>query len=903
MKLSLNRYIAGRTIKALLVCVTIILTYLTVPSSAHALQSARSYTNVSTGDVFLGGAYIEIGISKYGSFGTTSGQSKPVGFYGTASRNHIGMSSNAAGFGETPDTRIDYFLPGNPEERWAVGYKVGGTPTTASNAFLNSSTGISNNTVTNQSSGSQLKATSIGTLNAKLEVTQVITFEEGDKYFKNTVTLKNVGDSSIDSVRFMRTFDPDNTADKGGASSTKNQVLFTHAAGDGKAVVMADTSNNNSDPVYLVNGSRSPILFYTSDERARVSVFGFTNSNPYAADAYDSAKAKGYTVTADQAITITVDVGTLGANTASTFTYFTSLDNRDFTEVLEEIEEAELSNVAPSTPSSLGPSLLVTGSATASAQPTFAFSLADTDATNSAKFRIQLDDTSNFSSPLIDYISNLAVQGVRTFSVGQAEGGGTYLVGEEGQTLTNGSYYWRVKALDDFEAESAYAVANSGEIAFVINTATPEVSEVVAQPSTNSTLFSWNTTDAGTTQVEYGLVSSYGFETAVTDTAPRVTEHIVTINSLKACTRYFFRVKSSNNTGVLRTSELGTFTTTGCSLSSIVTGSETNIPKETGGDLSHTTSVSTVTLTIPAEYASRSASFQINRLEENAVISAPTGKKMAEENVFDLIAVTEDDTELTSFDEALTFVVHYTESVVAVFEEQTLDVYYYNPDAEEWQGLGCVNDVSARTLTCSLTHFSTYAVFGTERSSSSSSHNSSQQASSQSGTTQCGEDTPSGIPHLFQIDATNTTATVYFTPVSNTTDYWISYSTRENAEEHGTPVSLSSEGVQSFEVKELLSNTNYFFKVRAFKGCKAGDWSNILRSQPEILVQRDPHNTVSQKSDSSVITETLPTAAPTASPVLIPMEQKSEHVSEAEQTSTQSVWERVRKIILRIVGG
>lgn len=314
---------------------------LVAPSMASALVGAHSYTNTGTGDVFLGGDYIELGISKYGSFGTTTGQALPSGFYGTAARNNIGMSSNAAGFGQTPDTRIDYFLPGTPEERWAVGYKISGTPTTASNAFLRGTTGISNYTVTNQSSGMLLKASGSGTLNSKLQIGQVVSFNAGDAFFKNEVTLTNISGAALDSVRYMRTFDPDNTVDKGGGSATKSQILFTQAAGDGKAVVVSDTSNNASDPVFLVNGSHSPILFYSKDTRARVSTFGFTNTDPYAASAYDSAAAKGTSVTADQAITITFDVGTLAAGASETVVYYTSLDNRDIDDVLQDIQNTE----------------------------------------------------------------------------------------------------------------------------------------------------------------------------------------------------------------------------------------------------------------------------------------------------------------------------------------------------------------------------------------------------------------------------------------------------------------------------------------------------------------------------------------------------------------------------------
>lgn len=313
-----------------------------VAPQAHALVGAHSYTDATHGDVFLGGDYIEVGISKYGSFGTdNSASSKPPGFYGTDAHNNIGMSSNAAGFGVSPDTSIDYFLPGTPEERWVVGYKESGVASKANNSLLMNKHEASGYSVVDQSSGSALKAEVNATLNSKLLTTQVISFNAGDKFFKNTVTLKNVGGGNLDSVRFMRSFDPDNTSDRGGDSATRNQILYTQAAGDGKSVVVADTSNNSSDPVFLVNGSHSPILFYSKDARAKVSTFGFSNNDPYASLAYDTAQPKGYSVDDDMAITITFDVGTLTAGQTATFSYYTSLDNRDIDDVLQDITNDE----------------------------------------------------------------------------------------------------------------------------------------------------------------------------------------------------------------------------------------------------------------------------------------------------------------------------------------------------------------------------------------------------------------------------------------------------------------------------------------------------------------------------------------------------------------------------------
>ncbi len=318
--------------------------------TAHALAGARSYTNIETGDVYLGGDYIELGLSRMGSFGTTEyiepeleeddevEVPKPEGFYGTDSRENIGMSTNPAGFGEEPDLRMDFFMPGTPEERWAIGYTEGENQHTASNSLLNQNDAegdaIADNEVVNQSADNKLQAQSLGTYNNTLETKQVISFNKEDKYFKNEVTLKNIGETSISSVRYMRSFDPDNTVDQDGDFDTRNFIPYTMTAGDDISVVAANTALNDEDPVYQQTGSRSPIFFYTYDERARVSTFGFANANPYEAEAYDEALPKGTVVDDDQAITIAVDVGTLAPDASETFVYYTSLDNRNVNEVL-----------------------------------------------------------------------------------------------------------------------------------------------------------------------------------------------------------------------------------------------------------------------------------------------------------------------------------------------------------------------------------------------------------------------------------------------------------------------------------------------------------------------------------------------------------------------------------------
>jgi hypothetical protein len=301
-----------------------------IPVAAAALPGAHSST--VGGNVFLGGNYIEIGIHSLGSFGTSV--DKPAGFSGTTGSSKIGLSSDNDGFGEGYDLRIDYFLPGSAEERWSVGYNG---DVTASNAGLMSTSGIPiTSALTNTSAGDVLSAELTGTLNSKLQIRQQIQFRTDDKYFANRVTLTNVGADSLTSVRYMRSFDPDNTVFRGGSYETSNEVTKTIAA-DGSAAVVAQTiaaASLAGEPA-----SRYPILFFSKYAGAVASTFGFSNGNPYDANAYSSPRAKNSSIDADQAITIDFDVGTLAPGASVTFTYYTSLDSRDPDIIIEEIEQ------------------------------------------------------------------------------------------------------------------------------------------------------------------------------------------------------------------------------------------------------------------------------------------------------------------------------------------------------------------------------------------------------------------------------------------------------------------------------------------------------------------------------------------------------------------------------------
>ena len=114
-------------------------------------------------------------------------------------------------------------------------------------------------------------------------------------------------------------------------------------------------------------------------------------------------------------------------------------------------------NSAPNVPSSLGGH--VSGFYIADNTPTLTFNLSDPDTGDQVRFRIQVDNNSDFSSPVVDSTSSLGSQGARSFTVGTP--------------LADGSYYWRVRATDGDGAASAYTTANGGGVAFRVDTTLP----------------------------------------------------------------------------------------------------------------------------------------------------------------------------------------------------------------------------------------------------------------------------------------------------------------------------------------------------------------------------------------------------------------------------------------------
>lgn len=161
------------------------------------------------------------------------------------------------------------------------------------------------------------------------------------------------------------------------------------------------------------------------------------------------------------------------------------------------------------------------------------------------------------------------------------------------------------------------------------------------------------------------------------------------------------------------------------------------------------------------------------------------------------------------------------------YNNQTLQVKYQKEGETSWNDeTTCL--ILNGNCTFQTTHATTFTVL--ENEVQQSNNNSSPPVYTYIPDHSCHSSKPISISDLFQIDASSTSAKIFFTPQVDTNDYFISFSSvNKNAEEHGERVTLLREGVQSHTIYQLKPNTTYYVKVRGQNGCMPGDWSTILK--------------------------------------------------------------------------
>ena len=173
-----------------------------------------------------------------------------------------------------------------------------------------------------------------------------------------------------------------------------------------------------------------------------------------------------------------------------------------------ELKVTFTTNTAPSTPviDNFADGAWITDNT-----PTLQFDLSDPDAGDIINYQIQIDDTANFGSTVVDYTEPSGSASPRAN------------VQYTPSALDDGSaYYWRVKAIDDDLEESAWATANSGAIAFKVDATDPVTFTPTADPSSwnvdTTPTITFSTTDATSSidhyEVKIGVGGSYTTQTS-----------------------------------------------------------------------------------------------------------------------------------------------------------------------------------------------------------------------------------------------------------------------------------------------------------------------------------------------------------------------------------------------------
>ena len=288
-------------------------------------------------EVFLQGTFLGIGINADGTLGTTKGAPKGLTSDVDTGLYRVGMIADFDGF-DTGKKMVlnDVLLQGRAIEGFNIGYKTGGSTYVQSNMLL---TGFSevDGKLTDTSNKAVASATWNGKTTENLGISQKISLADDAKYIRIDVTLTNQSGAAMTDLRYMRSFDPDQS-DK---YATKNTI---ESQGKNGALVSAYVNSTN------------PFFLYSDDDRAVASFYGFVNSDPYAAAAYDKPQAEGYTKTIDQTLNLTFGIGTLGAGQSTTITMYMGVtDNLKATIAQINANAGDTPTAPPSPPTNDAP--------------------------------------------------------------------------------------------------------------------------------------------------------------------------------------------------------------------------------------------------------------------------------------------------------------------------------------------------------------------------------------------------------------------------------------------------------------------------------------------------------------------------------------------------------------------
>jgi gliding motility-associated-like protein len=294
--------------------------------------------------VFLKGRYVEVGIAPNGGYGSTlpapTGYHPNLGgasftFYdpgsatSTTSSNLLGF---VADFGRdgwttgTPGYFGDFYLPGTPQEGWAV--RVGGVESEAyipNYQFFGGPppTGFSG---TGTLGGTNLSYSNSGGISrgvwqgneGALLIRQTTTLDTSKLYFTVNVVLTNTGAAALNNIYYIRTVDPDNEQTQTGDFTTNNTITYQLPNPGNKVLVSAVGTGAFPTNAYLGLG--------TKDCRAKCMIFDGGLAPGYSLDAIYAQTTpyfynQGDNYVNDVGIGLVYNIGTIAAGDSTSLTY------------------------------------------------------------------------------------------------------------------------------------------------------------------------------------------------------------------------------------------------------------------------------------------------------------------------------------------------------------------------------------------------------------------------------------------------------------------------------------------------------------------------------------------------------------------------------------------------------
>lgn len=231
---------------------------------------------------------------------STEGTSVAVSQYGATSGFQFAGGGNVT-------------TPGTPEDRIVLGFDLNGHNYVVNESPLMNDVGMTPVATSSYTHGGVNYFSTVLSAGHGVTVTQTVGLGADANYFTTDIDIFNGSGSDLSNVRFMRNLDPDQDRDiPNGTYDTYNDVLQNPTQSRALAAVQAIGPITGAAVALIADGGNW-----------RASAFGFTNTDPYAAAAFDSPQDPNG-ARADIAIALTNDVGAIANGAAAHLSFITT---------------------------------------------------------------------------------------------------------------------------------------------------------------------------------------------------------------------------------------------------------------------------------------------------------------------------------------------------------------------------------------------------------------------------------------------------------------------------------------------------------------------------------------------------------------------------------------------------